>query len=570
MFDDQIVFEPEESEYPTASTQPQEYWNVLIVDDDKDVHEATQYALQGCHIFGRTLKFYHAFSAQEAIEVLKVNDDIVLVFLDVVMETDYAGLDAVKIIREELKRDDVRIILRTGQPGQVPELDTITNYDINDYKPKSELTRSRLLTTVIAAIRSWIQIRRLKQAEQELEAFNTELEELVDQRTAELNQARHIAEQALEVKSHFLANVSHEIRTPMSGILGMVELLKLSPKTEQDQHYLDVIQHSGKTLLTVINDILDYSKLDAGKLTLENRSIDLNGFLIQTIAPYKASVSNDLNIELNVDNHLKDKYLVTDSVRLHQVLSNLLNNACKFTKQGFVRLNVAGEAINKTHYRLDFSISDSGIGIPLEQQGKIFQPFTQSDPSTTRQYGGTGLGLSICSQILALMGSHLTIDSTVGKGTTLAFSIHVEQAMLLSTQKTEPQLPADKKSLHVLLVEDDQVNQMVCRKLLEHLGTTVDIANNGQEAVHLITEEKHHYDIILMDCQMPVMDGFEATKRIRCWEKEADQQPRKIVALTAHALPEHIEQCTRAGMNEHLSKPVNLAHLTALLKPEKA
>ena len=418
---------------------------------------------------------------------------------------------------------------------------------------------------IIGILGTYVDITEQKKAKQKLEDFNTELERQVKERTTELTQARHIAEQALEARSQFLANVSHEIRTPMSGILGMVELLKLSQLKEEDQRCLDVIQHSGKTLLTVINDILDYSKLDVGKLKLESRSVDLNDFLLQTITPYKMSVSNRLQVDLHIERQLIGKYFLIDSVRLHQVLSNLLNNACKFTEKGFVYLSVIGKPLDKRQYRLEFSVTDSGIGIPSEKQSEIFKPFTQSDQSTARQYGGTGLGLSICSQILGLMGSRLSLESVVDKGTKFSFGIVAEQATGPENHEHASALQQEECSQKVLLVEDNPVNQMVCSKLLKHLGVFVDIASNGMEAVDLITEEQRSYDMILMDCQMPVMDGFEATKCIRRWEKDNNQQPSRIVALTAHTLPEHVEQCIEAGMDEHLSKPVNVAELKAVL-----
>ncbi|WED21382.1 ATP-binding protein [Vibrio sp. JC009] len=424
---------------------------------------------------------------------------------------------------------------------------------------------------IIGVLGTYVDITARKLAEQRLEEFNTELEQLVEERTAELSEAHRVAEQALEARSQFLANVSHEIRTPMTGILGMVELLMLSDLKEEDQRCLDIIQHSGKTLLTVLNDILDYSKLDAGKLSLNSSSVDLADFLQQTITPYKVSVSNRLEIDLYLEQSLVGKRFLLDSVRIHQVLSNLLNNACKFTEEGFVRLAVAGKPLDKKRFQLEFSVTDSGIGIAPEKQREIFNPFTQSDQSTARQYGGTGLGLSICSQILALMESQLAVESNAGEGTRFSFNLVLEQDRAGepedTEQEAEPSLQ-EPKLLNVLLVEDNKINQMVCSKLLEHLGTKVEIANDGSEVVNLITEEQRCYDIILMDCQMPVMDGYEATRRIRRWEAENDRQRSKIIALTAHTLPEHVEQCIAAGMDAHLSKPLNVAEIKQLLTGE--
>jgi PAS domain S-box-containing protein len=427
----------------------------------------------------------------------------------------------------------------------------------------------RVLDKVEFAIATLLDISRRKEAEEKLATFNSELEARVEERTAELLKSNHklveaqkLAEQALAAKTQFLANISHEIRTPMNGILGMVELLKLKELDDEDKQYLQVIQRSGNTLLSVINDVLDYSKLGVDKLELELEPFDLAELLTETLASYRAIVSEKVEIELSVDPLLTDRRIKGDAVRLHQILSNLLNNACKFTEQGMVRVVVESELQHNNSCLVHFSVTDTGIGIDASHHDCLFKPFTQAN----RLHGGTGLGLSICSHLLSLMNSKLLLKSTLGEGAEFSFSIDFE----LTEQRVEiqeiEQLAIEKGSVKILLVEDNAVNQLVSTKLLESQGAIVETVNDGAEAVDRIVQQNKKYDLVLMDCEMPTMDGYEATRNIRRWESKEGMVKTTIYALTAHALPEHIRLCTDAGMDGHLSKPVKLSAFKELLQ----
>ncbi|MDC3332638.1 ATP-binding protein [bacterium] len=420
---------------------------------------------------------------------------------------------------------------------------------------------------IIGVLGTYTDITERKNAEQQLASFNQELEKRVAKRTAELTQAQEVAQRALESKSNFLANISHEIRTPMNGILGTVELFKLTPLSDEQEQYVRIIQRSGKTLLTVINDVLDYSKLDAKKLTLEHRAFNLQQLAEETLAPYHRIISDKIVLELNIDNSLTDLSMQGDAVRLHQILSNLLNNACKFTEQGKITVT-----INKGRYKngqpsINFYIQDTGIGIAEEQKTTLFEPFMQAEQSTARKYGGTGLGLSICIQLLELMGSKLELISKKDKGSVFSFSLKLEESKNSPLiEKTDNQQKKPIKPLTILLAEDNEINRFVGIKLLESLHATVETAHDGLEAIDKIITQQKNYDLIFMDCEMPNMDGYQATQKIRQWEKEQSRNPAKIYALTAHSLNEHIEKCLQAGMDDHLSKPIQFNELSQLLQ----
>ncbi len=406
-----------------------------------------------------------------------------------------------------------------------------------------------------------------KIGEERLKSLYKELECRVEQRTAELvaangqlSQSTLAAEQSARSKSEFLASMSHEIRTPLNGVLGMSELLEHTMLDDKQQKYLQIIQLSGNTLKTVINDILDYSRIEVGKLELESSSFCLRKFIEEVVAPFQLTANGDITFDTEIAPEIPD--LVNgDRVRLNQILCNLLNNAFKFTKQGSVNLQLNLEEITPSRVVIDFRISDTGIGIAPEKLKTIFLPFTQMDQSTTRPYGGTGLGLAICYRLIDLMGGDITVESDVGKGTCFGFSVCLDIDDKRITNRVFQENCTDFSSLKVLLAEDNPINQLVVKGMLSKLGVQAIVAADGAEAESLVCQNNQHFDLILMDCEMPFVDGYEATRNIRQWESENACSETPIYALTAHVLEEHVNHCSLIGMNGHLSKPVSLKQL---------
>ncbi len=372
----------------------------------------------------------------------------------------------------------------------------------------------------------------------------------------ELKAATREAQHASEAKSRFLANVSHEIRTPMNGIMGMVQLLRETPIRDDQKDYIDTIQDSCDLLVTVINDILDLSKIESGKLTLERENLDLRAFL-RGIAGVAAPGIEAKGLEFicDVDENIPHA-IVADQQRLKQVLLNLLVNACKFTDKGHVSLKVSGSGTPGNIGSLYFEVEDTGIGIPDDQQDRVFEPFIQADNSSTRKHGGTGLGLSICKRLVEMMGGELKLSSSVGKGSTFSFDIRVAivHPVLAATPQAEriDVRLGSNYPMKILLAEDNSVNQKVALMMLRKMGYNVQLANNGHEAYQLM--QALDFDLVLMDIQMPVMDGLEATRLIR-EHLPSCRQPR-IIALTAHAMGDDVSRCTAAGMDGHLAKPL--------------
>jgi signal transduction histidine kinase/CheY-like chemotaxis protein len=422
-------------------------------------------------------------------------------------------------------------------------------------------------------------------------AFNTMLDDL-RRRNSEIRLTLHQAEAANVAKSQFLANISHEIRTPLNGVVGMIELLRLSAPSPPQQRYIEAASQSSQTLLHLIDDVLDLSKIEAGKMELEYAPFHLPSLIHDARSMFSdlartkgltlsASIADDLNIVLLGDAH-----------RLLQILSNLVGNALKFTSEGGVKIGVTCLEDRGTSLRLRVDVADSGIGIPAGKQDMIFDAFSQADSSTTRRYGGTGLGLSIARQLCHLMGGEIGVHSAVGQGSTFWFTALLDKqteaaGFPIGEVRAEPPSPAPASSgtnpgpvsaahrafkdalgrtgrdtIRVLLVEDNQANLRVTQALLEALGCTVAIARNGLEAVSVCRTAE--FDLILMDCQMPEMDGYEAARAIR--QLEAFQgRTTPIVALTAHALDGSRELSLAAGMSDHLTKPLTLSVLTAKL-----
>ncbi|MDD5248174.1 MAG: ATP-binding protein [Rhodocyclaceae bacterium] len=391
---------------------------------------------------------------------------------------------------------------------------------------------------------------------------------------AELERARRGAEASSNAKSQFLATMSHEIRTPLNGILGMAQVL-LKPDLDADerQDYTRTILNSGQTLLMLLNDILDLSKVEAGKLELNMTTCDLGRIVADTAALFAESAHRkNLSIEATCrcDDHAAGYW--ADANRLRQMLSNLINNAIKFTARGFIRIEARELSRDDGEAVLELAVTDSGIGIPSDQQALLFRPFVQVDNSNTREFGGTGLGLSIVRQLAELMNGTVGVDSEPGKGSRFWFRVRVGvRAPGAQPEHADSPLaavperaPAAGQTRGVLVVEDNAVNRKVVGAMLTKLGLTVEYVDNGQRAVDAIGRGLAPH-LILMDCQMPVMDGFAATQAIRAWELAHGRTRVPIIALTAGAFDEDREHCLAVGMDDFLTKPISLAELGTML-----
>ncbi len=363
------------------------------------------------------------------------------------------------------------------------------------------------------------------------------------------------ANQAAQIKSEFLANMSHEIRTPMNGVLGMLDLLQSEDLNPSQKENLEVAYASGKNLLQIINDILDYSKLESGKLVLEQNVFSLPRAINSLLSIVKP-LAEEKNIELiNKVHEDVPQWVIGDSTRLQQVLLNLLNNAIKFTQEGSVCLRVQTQRLAQNEVKLHFEVSDTGIGMAPQTLEKIFDRFVQADGSTTRKYGGSGLGLSISQNLLECMGSKLQMDSREGFGTKAKFHLVVPLGQAPTATESEKKHFTPPADLKILVVEDNFLNMKVIQKILDYLQMSYSIAQNGKEAVEKFSEAE--FQLILMDCQMPVMDGYEAAQKIREMESMREGKSKcRIVAMTANVLREDLERCLDCGMDDFLLKPL--------------
>ncbi len=407
-------------------------------------------------------------------------------------------------------------------------------------------------------------------ANRELIAANRNLEE-----TGRL--AREMADRAEALsaaKSDFLANMTHEVRTPLNGILGMTGLALETELKNDQREYLELVKSSAEALLSLVNDVLDFSKYEVGKLGLDCVEFSLRELVRDVLRPLalRASVGG-LAFESVVEDGVPDR-LTGDPLRIGQVLRNLAGNAVKFTNQGTVSVRVRSESLEgskeDSKVTLRFSVADTGIGVPPEKHQLIFEPFTQADGSTTRKYGGTGLGLSICSGVVEMMDGRIWLESEVGRGSTFYFTLTLDLPREAQARSLPP--PAHqqrpKRKLRILVAEDNSVNQRLAARLLEREGHTVTIAGSGQEALESFEEHqfaRSRFELILMDVQMPGLDGLQATARIR--EKERDSGHRvPIVAMTAQAADSDRLRCLEAGMDAYVAKPVHVPELMKMIE----
>lgn len=382
----------------------------------------------------------------------------------------------------------------------------------------------------------------------------------------QLETARNEAERASAAKSNFLAQMSHEIRTPLNGVIGMASGLGTTKLDEEQRKMVTTLQSSGELLLTVVNDILDISKVEAGQVSLEEADISLEQILNWIDSTYRpTSAAKGLKWETHLADDAQGWYR-GDATRIRQILSNLVSNAIKFTPTGEVRAEVhclsrdaAGTA------QIEIVVRDTGIGIPAERIGAIFNPFEQADASTTRKFGGTGLGLAITMRLAELMGGNIAVESTPGQGSRFTVTLSLERGQAPAAPADMPAQPADALAarLRALVVDDVATNRLVLQTLLTPLEVDVTCAGSGQEALDIL--ESEHFDVILMDIQMPDMDGVQTTQQLRLREQRSGQDTTPVIAVTANVLPEQVAAYRAAGLDDHLAKPVRREDLVELL-----
>ena len=455
----------------------------------------------------------------------------------------------------------------TEQRWKRAEIELIsTNSDL--IEQASELTKGRKFALSM--------MEDADNAREELEVTNERLNQMIEQAT----RATHAADSANRAKSDFLATISHEIRTPLNGIIGFVEMLDETRLNEEQDDFLIRIKSSSEALMSLINDVLDFSKVESGHLNLELRDFSILPMINSLNSMFLSQATEKgLSLKISVDESVPRK-IRGDETRLRQILLNLLSNAIKFTKSGEVSLHVSTHSIDSesNFVELEFEVRDTGIGMSPEEISRLFMPFSQGDSSTTRKYGGTGLGLAICKSLSEAMGGKVWATSVLREGSSFfsrvrvdivemrdahALSSESENAKVISSgtinNKVESDKPADSLPLKIAVAEDNMANQRVIMIMLRRLGWESEFAENGRELLDLVRNKD--YDLIFMDVQMPLMDGLEATRRLRAGDAGEGLKDVKIIALTANALSGDEARCLESGMNAYMTKPLKLRTL---------